>query len=226
MIDYFYISFQIKALFISRSDGGEHVEEEEKNSADFVKPIIFGGLDGLLVSFAIVSAGAGGGLPWQTVLILGFSIVAANALAIGAGEFLSSKAHKEFVQAEKRRELYEFKRDKVGEIEEMVNTFQNRGMSRPDAEIVVKKVAQYENFFINLKITEELGVQPPEDDDFVLFIDALVMFISFGLFGFIPLVPYCFTTSQALSAHSLYVLSAAIAGITLFLLGSIKSTFR
>lgn len=92
-------------------------------------------------------------------MILGFANVVANALTMGVGEYLSSRAHKEYVEAETRRELYEFKRDKLGEIKEMVNIFEAKGMNRLDAELVVKKMAQYEGFFINLMITEELGLQ-------------------------------------------------------------------
>lgn len=43
----------------------------------------------------------------------------ANSLSIGISEFLSSKAHKEFIQAEKRRELWEFKHYKDSEIQEV-----------------------------------------------------------------------------------------------------------
>jgi DNA damage-binding protein 1 len=52
------------------------------------------------------------------VLVLGFSSIVANAISVGAGEYLSSKAHREFVQAEKRRELWEFKNYRADEIKE------------------------------------------------------------------------------------------------------------
>lgn len=60
-----------------------------------LKPIIFGGLDGILTSFAIVAGAAGGGLSPEVVLILGFSNIFADALSMGVGEFLSSKATNE-----------------------------------------------------------------------------------------------------------------------------------
>lgn len=50
---------------------------------------------------------------------MGFSTIAANALSMGAGEYLSSKAHREFIQAEKRRELWEFKHFKDIETKEV-----------------------------------------------------------------------------------------------------------
>ena len=38
-----------------------------------LKPVIFGGLDGILTSFAIVAGAAGGSVSSKVVLILGFS---------------------------------------------------------------------------------------------------------------------------------------------------------
>lgn len=54
---------------------------------------------------------------------MGFSTIAANALSMGAGEYLSSKAHREFIQAEKRRELWEFKHFKDVETKEVRTYF-------------------------------------------------------------------------------------------------------
>lgn len=47
----------------------------------FLKPLIFGGLDGILTSFAIVAGAAGGSMPVPVVLVLGFSNIFADALA-------------------------------------------------------------------------------------------------------------------------------------------------
>ncbi|CAE7649898.1 VIT2, partial [Symbiodinium microadriaticum] len=109
-----------------------------------------------------------GGYNWETVLILGLSNVLADALAMGVGEYLSSKAHRDFVLTEKRREQWEYKNYKDGEIKEMTLLFTQRGMGAADAELVVKKMAEYEEFFVNLMVTEELGLQVPDEDEWGL----------------------------------------------------------
>jgi len=73
-------------------------EEGHQSGGGLLKPIIFGGLDGILTSFAIVAGAAGGRLPPSVVLILGFSNIFADALSMGVGEFLSSKAESESIQ--------------------------------------------------------------------------------------------------------------------------------
>ena len=129
-----------------------------------MKPMIFGGLDGILTSFAIVAGAAGGNLSIGVVLILGFSNIFADALSMGVGEFLSSKAENEWILSERRREEWELENYPEGEIREMVDLYMEKGMSRQDAETVITTMAKYKDFFVDVMMTQELQLQVPEDD--------------------------------------------------------------
>lgn len=159
-------------------------------------------------------------------MILGISNVFADAIAMGAGEYLSSKAHRDYVLTEKRREQWEYKNYKEGEVKEMIVLFNQRGMGLADAEIVVKKMAEYEDFFIDLMVTEELGLSLPDEDEASLLKDAFAMFISFLLFGTFPLLPFFLGPFDILNLDSLIVAAFLCTGVSLFSLGAFKSTFR
>ena len=88
----------------STAEGTTSSEDWHQSEGGLLKPIIFGGLDGILTSFAIVAGAAGGGLSPEVVLVLGFSNIFADALSMGVGEFLSSKATNEWILSEKKRE--------------------------------------------------------------------------------------------------------------------------
>ena len=49
--------------------------EDHQSGGDYVKAIVFGGLDGILTSFAIVAGSAVGNLSPSVVLVLGFRLV-------------------------------------------------------------------------------------------------------------------------------------------------------
>jgi DNA damage-binding protein 1 len=200
---------------------------EESPINDYSKSIVFGGTDGVITSFSVISATIGAGYTYQTVFVIGFSVIISGSIALGINEFLSSKAHKEFVQAEKRRGQWEFKHDRANQVKDMVKLFEYRGMSKPDAETVVNKMAQYEGFFVNQMVTEELGLQPPEDDDFTLLVDAFVMIFSYALLGSIPILIFLSPLYlPSLSTRDLFTTSAVLTGLILYILGSVKSTFR
>jgi VIT1/CCC1 family predicted Fe2+/Mn2+ transporter len=126
--------------------------------------MIFGGLDGILTSFAIVAGAAGGNLSSGVVMILGFSNIFADALSMGVGEFLSSKAENEWILSERRREEWELENYPEGEIKEMVEIYEARGMSKEDAELVISTMAKYKDLFVDIMMTQELELQVPEAD--------------------------------------------------------------
>eukprot|EP00904_Undaria_pinnatifida_P012689 jgi/Undpi1/8550/HiC_scaffold_25.g11015.m1 len=189
--------------------------------------MVFGGLDGILTSFAIVAGAAGGHLPVAVVLVLGFSNIFADALSMGVGEYLSSKAHNEYVMAEKRREEWELKNHREGEILEMVEIFEKRGMSRQDAEDVIGKMAKYDELFINFMMNEELGLQVPTGDEDDTVKEGFVMFLSFAFFGAMPLLGYVIVPliDPDSSPTLLFIVACIVTGASLFCMGAIKSQF-
>ena len=112
---------------------GISAEEGHRTQGDYLKALVFGGLDGILTSFAIVAGATGGNMSPSSILIMGFSNIFADALSMGVGEFLSSKAHNEWVLDERRREKWELENYPEGEVEEMVDIYVERGMEEGDA---------------------------------------------------------------------------------------------
>lgn len=113
--------------------------EHHEQSGGRLKSIVFGGLDGILTSFAIISGSVGASLGPVPMLALGVSNVLADALSMGVGEYLSSRSYNSYVRKEREREAWELQNYPAGEIAEMVELFVARGMSREDAEFVIQR---------------------------------------------------------------------------------------
>ena len=109
----------------------------------YVKHIIFGGLDGILTSFSIVAGAVGAHLSPVAILAMGISNVLADALSMGAGEYLSSSAYNNYVRREMERETWELENYPEGEVMEMIDLFVRRGMARDDAEAVILRMSKY-----------------------------------------------------------------------------------
>lgn len=204
-------------------------EEPHQKGGEMLKQIIFGGMDGILTSFAIVAGSAGGGVPPPVILVLGFSNIFADALSMGCGEFLSSKADNEWIMSERERENWEMENYPEGEISEMIEIFRERGgMSQEDAESVVTTLAKYQDWFVDLMMTQELELQVP-DRNFVQqnMKEGALMFCSFAFFGSLPLLGYVIipTINPDLSEKMLFLAACIITGIVLFFMGTIKSNF-
>jgi len=194
-----------------------------------LKSIIFGGLDGILTAFAIVAGAAGGSLAPNVILILGFSNIFADALAMGVGEFLSTNAENEWILSERKRELWEMDNYPEGEIQEMIDIYTLKGMTVDDATVVIQTMAKYKEFFVDVMMKEELELQvPKEDHKWESIKNGFVMFCAFALFGSLPLLGYILIpwTFPGLDQEILFKAACFITAIVLFAMGSVKSIFR
>ena len=75
----------------------------------------------------------GGGLSTKAILTLGFSSILADAVSMGLGDALSSKAEAEYILSERDREEWELEHNKEGEIEEMIDIYTERGLPEHEA---------------------------------------------------------------------------------------------
>lgn len=232
------ISSEIRAAYADGDGEASRVYHEEKKQracedghqkdGGLLKPVIFGGLDGILTSFAIVAGAAGGRLPPSTVLILGFSNILADALSMGVGEFLSSKAENEWILSERDRESWEMENYKEGEIQEMIEIYESKGMSHEDAVLVITTMSKYQDFFIDIMMTQELELQVPEPDHVQESMrEGVIMFCSFAIFGAMPLLGYVVIPSlfPSLGEEALFTTACIVTGLVLFLMGCVKSFF-
>jgi len=203
---------------------GEPADEKHSRASDQIKSIVYGGLDGIITTFAVVSGAAGGGFGVEVVLVLGFSNMFADALSMGMGDTLSTKAQNAAIMKEREREEWELENFPEGEVSEMVTVYMKKGMSEEDAHNVVTTMAKYKEIFLDTMMVEELGLMVPDKDENPAW-DGLVTFTSFVVFGLFPLLGYLLTIGSDLTDLEKFGISICMTGVMLFILGAIKSTF-
>ena len=184
-----------------------------------MKSIVFGGLDGVITTFSIVSAVAGAQLPIQTALLMGFSNLIADAISMGLGDFLSSKAEHEYQVSESKRELWEFEHSRESEVDEQQTLFKEKGMSAEDAVAVSALLAKYPAIFHEVHLPAELGFSVPESSDGSA-MDGFVTFCSFIVFGSVPMWSYVITFYAGYRySGGVFGIACAFTALTLFMLG-------
>jgi len=199
-------------------------QEAHTKAASFMKPFVFGGLDGIITTFAVVAGASGGRFDIDVILALGLSSLFADALSMGVGDALSSKSEMEAALKEREREEWEFENYRAGEINEMVEIYMEKGLSEEDAESVISTLAKYKDVFIDFMVQDELGLSVPDEDENP-WKEGLVTFTAFIVFGFIPLMGYALLLPLNLDVDVLFVIAIVLTAITLFMLGVLKSFF-
>jgi len=201
-----------------------HSGETHKSSGKYIKSVVYGGLDGVITTFASVSAIAGAGLAVGVIIIVGLANLFADGISMGLGDYLSSVAEREFEKMERKREEWECENYLEGEKQEMVQLYVGKGLPQEDAEQVVDILSKHKSTFVDVMMVEELGIMPPDEDD-APWKDGLVTFFSFCFFGAIPLIAYIIKLASAskVSDNIVFLIACLLTAATLFFLGALTS---
>jgi len=192
-----------------------------------VKNLVYGGLDGTLATFAITSAVVGAGLPWTVCLVMGSASLAAEAISMGLGDWYSTRAADELAENERAREEWEYDNHIEGERKELEQLLCARGVPTEDAHEVVAILSKHRTAFVDLMLTQELGIQPPDGGESATR-GALVTFFSFLVFGSTPIITFCLLQhaagEYAMPARNVdFALCCLATAATTFILGVAKA---
>lgn len=198
--------------------------------SDVIKSVVFGGLDGIITTFAIVAAVAGAGLDMKVIILMGFSNLLADALSMGLGDYLSSAAELEHQRNERAKEKWEFTNDPAGETAEMVELYVDKlGFTQADAEAImaIYTKPEYTEAFVDHMCTVELDFMPPAEDENPAW-DGFVTFCSFIIFGSVPMwlyvIFYVAEWTDPESSDTRFGIACAVTALTMFALGFVKAT--
>lgn len=194
----------------------KHTKERGKYLGDFV----YGALDGIVTTFAIVSGVQGARLSSSIVLILGFANLFADGVSMAVGNYLSKKSELDYIKREREREQWEVENVPEGEVEEIRQIYKKKGFKGKDLERAVKVITSNKEVWVDTMMFEELGL-PDEDKTPVM--SGAATFIAFVVAGFIPLLAFVLAIiSPSLIANS-FLISIILTGLTLFIVGALRS---
>lgn len=202
-------------------------EAHRTGLGSFIKSIVLGGTDGIITTFAVVSSTAGAKLPVQVVIILGIANLLADGVSMGVGDYLSSKAEIDYALTERRRELWETENYLEGEKSEMIEIYQKKGLTLQDATTIIDVMSKYKDVFVDAMLVDELGIQPPDLSE-KPWKNGLVTFVSFAVFGAIPLISYivsyaAYESTNRAGFDPTFLVACLLTAVTLFILGAAKT---
>ena len=213
---------KVAAAHIHHTSQGAALEEHGGVSAQYVGDIIYGGLDGIITTFAIVSGVAGAQLESGIILVLGLANLIADGFSMAAGAYLSLKSEQAYYDKEQERELWEVENFPKGEKQEMHLIYLQQGYTPEEAAQLVDIKSREPKRWVDAMMIDELRMTR---DDRKPMLSGLTTFISFIIAGSVPLliylvglvvdVPSSFEISILLSALALFGLGTAKVRITL-----------
>lgn len=180
----------------------------------WLRPAVFGAMDGLVSNFALIAGVAGGvagaGAGSGTVVLAGLAGLAAGAFSMAAGEYTSVASQAELAQAELDIERGELAHSPEAEREELAQTYVSRGVDPDLAQQVAAQLSRHPDQALVAHAREELGVDPGDLPSPLL--AAGSSFLAFALGAVVPLVPYLLGATNLLPALLVSVVALFTAG--------------
>jgi len=210
----------------------EHEEVAAGMGGDYIKSFVFGGLDGIVSTFALVAGLGGASASLTTLIAVGLAKVLADGFSMGFGEFTSATAELENALNLKAREEWETENYEEGEVKEMAALYMEKGVSKGDALTILTIMAKYRELFVEHMMVMEHGMMPPDDSDkWAPVKQGLVCFIAFVLFGLVPLLGFIIVYLIDPDAANpedgglgrILALAYGLTCVTLFIMGVTKS---
>ena len=186
---------------------------------EYIAEFVYGGIDGVITTFAVVAGSAGAELAVPIVLILGFANLIADGFAMSVGSYFSAKSENESYEKHKAVEYWEIENLRDKEVEEIREIYEAKGFEGDLLKQVVDVITSDDEVWVDTMMKEELEMIK---DDRPPWKRGLVTFIAFNLVGFIPLSAYAFAGFIDASASDLFVVSSFSTAVALALIGTLK----
>ncbi|WP_051581755.1 VIT1/CCC1 transporter family protein [Pseudonocardia acaciae] len=185
-------------------------------SGGWLRPAVFGAMDGLVTNIGLVAGVGGGGAPPKVIVLTGMAGLVAGAFSMALGEFASVDTQNRAVRAEVAVEREELRRHPDAEQAELAQMYRKMGLSDDTSDRLAEEVHRNPELAVKEHISAELGVDPDEQPS--PWTAAVSSFFCFAVGALFPLLPYLFGLRSLLAG-------LAVGGVGLFAAGAVVARF-
>jgi VIT1/CCC1 family predicted Fe2+/Mn2+ transporter len=185
----------------------------ETRGASVVRPIVFGATDGLVCNLSLIMgvAGAAGEDP-HSLVIAGVAGLLAGGFSMAVGEYVSVRSQRELLEYQIELQRHQLHHTPEQERDILREIYEAKGLSRPEANLIVDRIMRNPERAIDTFVREEIGLSAETMGSPVA--AGLGSLGAFSMGALVPLVPFLI-----LHGGAAFALSIAASGVALFAIG-------
>ena len=200
---------------------GEDIDHEHSDvTGGWLRPAVFGAMDGLVSNVALIAGVAGGtrGAGDSSAIVLaGLAGLSAGALSMAAGEYNSVASQSEAAELEVAKERREISGNQAAETAELAEMYADKGVDPELALEVARQIHRDLDTAVAVHAREEFGIDPDELASPRL--AAVSSFLAFALGALVPVLPYLFGATSivpglGLTLVALFACGAVVTQVT------------
>lgn len=181
---------------------------------------IYGGIDGCVTTFAVVSGATGAGFSTNVVVILGLANLLADGLSMSVGSYLSSKAETDQFEKVRKGQLMAIELDPGQRRNEIRNIYQKKGFSGPLLDQVVETVTAQKHLWADELMRD--GQQLARASKSPVY-RGVATYVAFVCVGLIPLAVYVVDLFSHFEQTRLFIMSCLLTFSAFAVIGYLKA---
>lgn len=191
-----------------------------KTPQSYLKDLVYGGIDGTITTFAVVSGVVGADLDAGIVVILGLANLIADGFSMAVSNFLGTRAEGQFLDKVRAEEEEEIRLIPEGEREEIRQIYAKKGFEGELLEQVVEVITSDEQVWVDTMLQQEHGMllEGPEPGRAAWF-----TFVSFLMAGIVPVTPFILDLVIDGGISAPFLWSSIATAVTFFFIGIYKA---
>lgn len=188
--------------------------------SQYLPEFVYGGIDGIVTTFAVVAGATGANLDISIVLILWFANLLADGFSMSVGSYLSKKS--EQATYEKHKKIEEREIDQRPEIEkqEVRDIYAKKWFEGALLEQVVETLTADKSRRVEVMMKEEHGMNAFE---WSAFMNGLATFTAFVVVWLLPLIAYILYYMNIISEAWLFETAIVVTALAFIGIGRLKS---
>jgi len=191
-----------------------------KHFEEYLGETVYGGIDGIVTTFAIVAGSVGAGLSAKIVLILGFANLIADGFSMGVGAYLSSKSEKELYEKNRLDVINEVQGERSDGKDMIHKIYKRRGFKGKLLDEVAEVISADKDHFVDVVMSEEYEMLPEKKSPFAI---GIATYAAFIIVGFTPLLAYTLDSIFNWKYEHLFAITMVLSALAFVGVGLLKS---
>lgn len=192
----------------------------QRRYVSYIKPIVFGGLDGVCTAVACLVGAIAIGVPGSQVETMTCAQILAGTISTVVGAFIAESSRRAVLKQESARKI---RTVPDGNRAEMMHIYLQHGVSLEDATEMVTLLSRYPDVWMkHVMLQHEFGLIPEDSETSSPLREACVMGASFASFSVIGLLAFAVARALDMARGSITLVCACATVASLILLGVLR----
>ncbi len=185
----------------------------------YLGEFVYGGIDGIVTTFAVVAASAAAGLEAGVILVLGFANLIADGISMGVSAYLSERSEVDQYRKQ-RRAVVKMLEDSISRAKTIISRNLKKygfaGKELTTATAVIASSNQAADFIMK---EEHAKAEEPENAGLIGF----TTFVAFMIVGLVPMLAYLYDFIVEGPSENLFLQTSILAALAFTGIGWLKS---